>query len=81
MNIFLGKLMNGIQNILNKVDISIKKDELIEEKAEKNNNLESIIKNSLDIINQDIILNFNHNIYFYIYFLYLFLPVSVLLPF
>ena len=30
MNIFLGKLMNGIQNILNKVDISIKKDELIE---------------------------------------------------
>ncbi len=27
MNIFLGKLMNGIQNILNKVDISIKKDE------------------------------------------------------
>ena len=27
MNIFLGKLMNGIQNILNKVDISNKKDE------------------------------------------------------
>ena len=30
MNIFLGKLMNGIQNILNKVDISNKKNELIE---------------------------------------------------
>ena len=30
MNIFLGRLMNEIQNMLNKVDISLKKDELIE---------------------------------------------------
>ena len=37
MNIFLGKLMNGIQNILNKVDISIKKDELIENMMKVNN--------------------------------------------
>jgi hypothetical protein len=37
MNIFLGKLMNGIQNILNKVDISIKKDELIENMVKVNN--------------------------------------------
>jgi len=45
MNIFLGKLMNGIQNILNKVDISIKKDELIEnmmkvDNISKNKNLD-----------------------------------------
>ena len=46
MNIFLGKLMNGIQNILNKVDISIKKDELIENMMKVN----SISKNkNLDI--------------------------------
>ena len=37
MNIFLGKLMNGIQNILNKVDISIKKDELVENMMKVNN--------------------------------------------
>ena len=48
MNIFLGKLMNGIQNILNKVDISIKKDELIENMMKVNN----ISKNkNLDISN------------------------------
>ena len=56
MNIFLGKLMNGIQNILNKVDISIKKDELIENMMKVNN----ISKNkNLDISN---INNINTNL-------------------
>ena len=58
MNIFLGKLMNGIQNILNKVDISIKKDELIENMMKVNN----ISKNkNLDISSiNNINTNFNN---------------------
>ena len=56
MNIFLGKLMNGIQNILNQVDISIKKDELMENMMKVNN----ISKNkNLDISN---INNINTNL-------------------
>ena len=37
MNIFLGKLVNRIQNILNKLDISVKKDKLIENMMKVNN--------------------------------------------
>ena len=53
MNIFLGKLMNGIQNILNKVDISIKKDELIESmiKVNMSKNKKISIDNSIAKIN------------------------------
>ena len=65
LNIFLGKLMNGIQNVLNKVDISIKKDELIESMLKinlskhknnnsginMNNNVSNIQNRSTDINN------------------------------
>ena len=53
MNIFLGKLMNGIQNILNKVDISIKKDELIESmiKVNMSKNKNISVDNSLANLN------------------------------
>ena len=37
MNIFLGKLVNRIQNILNKLDISVKKEKLIENMMKVNN--------------------------------------------
>ena len=37
MNIFLGKLVNRIQNILNKLDISVKKEKLFENLMEVNN--------------------------------------------
>ena len=56
LNIFLGKLMNGIQNVLNKVDISIKKDELIESMLKinlskyKNNNSGLNMNNSVSNI-------------------------------
>ena len=53
MNIFLGRLMNGVQNILNKVDISIKKDELLESMIKVN-----ISKNkNINIDNSDISMN------------------------
>ena len=72
LNIFLGKLMNGIQNVLNKVDISIKKDELIESMLKINlskhknnnsgininNNVSNIQNRSTDINN---ILNIGNN--------------------
>ena len=72
LNIFLGKLMNGIQNVLNKVDISIKKDELIESMLKinlskhknnnsginMNNNVSNIQNRSTDINN---ILNIGNN--------------------
>ena len=67
MNIFLGKLMNGIQNILNKVDISIKKDELIENMMKvnnisKNKNLEISSINNINTNFNNTNLNINSTI-------------------
>ena len=64
MNIFLGRLMNGIQNMLNKVDISLKKDELMENMIKinmsKNKNL--IIDNTnYSKINSNSNINTNMN--------------------
>ena len=70
MNIFLGKLMNGIQNILNQVDISIKKDELMENMMKVNNisknknldisNINNINTNNLNSTNMNIISTINN---------------------
>ena len=53
MNLFLGKLMNGIQNVLNKVDISIKKDELIESMLKTNFSKNKNINTDNSIINMN----------------------------
>ena len=68
MNIFLGKLMNGIQNILNKVDISNKKDELIENMLKvnisKNKNLSLDNSNfNMNATNMSNIINKNNITY------------------
>ena len=62
MNIFLGKLMNGIQNILNKVDISIKKDELIESMIKVNMSKNKNISVDNSIANMNNINNTNTNL-------------------
>ena len=62
MNIFLGKLMNGIQNILNKVDISIKKDELIESMIKVNMSKNKNISVDNSITNLNNINNTNTNL-------------------
>ena len=64
MNIFLGRLMNGIQNMLNKVDISLKKDELMENMIKinmsKNKNL-NIDNTNYSKINSNSNINTNMN--------------------
>ena len=62
MNLFLGKLMNGIQNILNKVDISIKKDELIESMIKVNMSKNKNISVENSIANMNNINNTNTNL-------------------
>ena len=62
MNIFLGKLMNGIQNILNKVDISIKKDELIESMIKVNMSKNKNISVDNSTANMNIMNNTNTNL-------------------
>ena len=68
MNLILGRLMNGIQNILNKLDISIKKDELAESiiKVNKsknentNNDISNISINKSNMNNNNTNMNINN---------------------
>ena len=67
-NLILGRLMNGIQNILNKLDISIKKDELAESiiKVNKsknentNNDISNISINKSNMNNNNTNMNINN---------------------